>query len=206
MGTLSKLKLEARIGASVDIPLRVETDELRFIAISGMTQSAPLFVTANDHGLPDTWFAAIIDVLGMTQMNAADPNKILDAEFKRVVTVDNNLVEFPDISSASFKEYVSGGYLAYYAPLDLSRYTSARMNVKRKVGGAVELVLDTVYGTLEIDALTSTVWIRLSEADTLAVPPKDYVFDIELVRVDGVDPLCSASSVIRFLPEVTTSA
>jgi hypothetical protein len=130
----------------------------------------------------------------------------LDAEFKRVVTVDNNLVEFPDISSASFKEYVSGGYLAYYAPLDLSRYTSARMNVKRKVGGAVELVLDTVSGTLEIDALTSTVWIRLSEADTLAVPPKDYVFDIELVRVDGVDPLCSASSVIRFLPEVTTSA
>lgn len=204
--SLPKLTLSARLGASADIALRLETTNLRFAAIGGMSKSAPLRVTAPNHGILDQWYAAIVDAKGMTQMNAVDANSIRDAEFHQVTLVDADHVDFNGISSALFSTYTSGGYLAYYAPLDLSAYTGARMDIKRKVGGAVELSLSTTAGTMSIDAATSTVSIALDETDLSALSARDYVFDIELIRVGGIDAICSAESVFSVLPEVTTSA
>lgn len=202
---LPKLKLSARIGASADIALRIETSVLRFVAISGMSRNAPLRVTAANHGIPDLWYAAIIDARGMTEMNAVDPNKIRESEFHQITVIDADTVDFMEVSSASFKAYAGGGYLAYYVPMDLSGYTSARMDIKRRVGGAVELALNTTDGTLEIEASTHSVWIRLDDTALDALQSREYVFDIELIRADGVDVLCSAESVFDVLPEVTTS-
>lgn len=203
--SLPKLSLQARLGASTDIALRLETSELRFVAITGMAKTAPLRVTAVSHGIPDLWQAAVIDARGMTEMNAADSNAIRDAEFHQVTVVDADTVDFNGISSANFNRYTSGGFLAYYAPLDLSGYTGARMDIKRRVGGAVDLSLSTTAGTMSIDAATSTVSIALDETDLSALSARDYVFDIELIRVGGIDAICSAESVFSVLPEVTTS-
>ena len=141
----------------------------------------------------------------MTQLNAADSNAIRDSEFHQVTFVDANTIDFNGVSSAGFSTYTSGGHLAYYAPLDLSGCTSARMDIKRAVGGAIELSLKTTNGMLAIDAATSTVWIHLSAADISSLVARDYVFDIELIRAGGIDAICSAESVFSVLPEVTTS-
>ena len=202
---LPKLKLSARIGASADIALRLETSELRFIAITGMAKTAPLRVTAPSHGIPDLWYAAVIDPRGMTEMSAVDSNKIRESEFHQITVIDANTVDFMEISAASFSAYTGGGYLAYYEPMDLSGYTSARMDIKRRVGGDVELALNTTDGTLEIEAATHSVWIRLDDTDLAALPARDYVFDIELISATAVDAICSAESVFEVLPEVTTS-
>jgi len=206
VSNLPKIKLSVRKGANADIPLRIETGLLSFAAITAMTKSAPLRVTAPAHGVPDGWYVAIIDAKGMTSLNAADSNDIRDTEFHRVTWIDADTLDFDDISSANFKPYTSGGYLAFYAPMDLSAYTSARMDIKLRVGGDVILALSTTAGTLEIDAATSTVWIRLTDADLEAISSRDYVTDIELVHATAVDAICSADSVMSVLPEVTTSA
>ncbi len=202
---LPKLKLSVRKGASADLPLRIETGTLSFAAISAMTNSAPLRVTATGHNIPDGWYVAIVDAQGMTELNAADSNEILDIEFHRVTWIDANTVDFDGISSASFKTYTSGGYLAFYAPMSLASYTSARMDIKTRVGGDVILALNTTNGTLEIEEATSTVWIRLPDDALDTVSARDYVFDIELVHATAVDAICSAESALTVLPEVTTS-
>ena len=205
MRKLPKLALSVRRGASEDIALRLETSAKKFAAITGMSKTAPLRVTASGHGIPDMWYAAVIDARGMTEMNAADSNKIRESEFHQITAIDANTVDFLEISSGGFKTYTGGGYLAYYEPLDLSGYTSARMDVKRRVGGDVELALNTTDGTLEIEAATHSVWIRLDDTDLAALPAREYVFDIELVSATAIDAICSAESVFEVLPEVTTS-
>lgn len=202
---LPKLKLSVRKGASTDLPLRIETGTMSFAAISAMANSAPLRVTATDHNIPDGWYVAIVDAQGMNELNAADSNDISDSEFHRITWVDANAVDFDGISSAGFKSYTSGGYLAFYAPMSLTSYTSARMDIKTRVGGDVILALNTTDGTLEIEDATSTVWIRLEDDALDAVAARDYVFDIELVSATAVDAICSAESVLTVQPEVTTS-
>lgn len=206
MRQLTKLYVSARIGASADIALRLETSAPKFAAITGMSKTAPLRVTAAGHGIPDMWYAAVIDARGMVEMNAADSNKIRESEFHQVAVIDANTVDFIGISAAGFKTYSGGGHLAYYAPMDLSGYTSARMDIKRRVGGDVELALNTANGTLQIDAATHSIWIRLDDTHLDALPAREYVFDIELVSATTVDAICSADSVFAVLPEVTTSA
>lgn len=162
-GDLPKIKLSVRKGASADIPLRLETGTLSFAAISAMAKSAPLRVAATGHNIPDGWYVAIVDAKGMTELNATDSNAIRDNEFHRITWVDADTVDFDGISSANFKTYTSGGYLAFYAPMSLTSYTSARMDVKTRIGGDVILALNTTDGTLELDDVTSTVWIRLED-------------------------------------------
>ncbi|HNG55298.1 MAG TPA: hypothetical protein PLR85_18075 [Nitrospira sp.] len=203
---LSRLRLTVRRGASADIALRLETSAKKFAAITGMSKTAPLRVTAAGHGIPDMWYAAVIDARGMVEMNAADSNKIRESEFHQVAVIDANTVDFTGLSAAGFKTYTGGGHLAYYAPMDLTGYTSARMDIKRRVGGDVELALNTENGTLEIDSSTHSVWIRLNDTHLAALPAMEYVFDIELVSATAVDAICSADSVLDVLPEVTTSA
>ena len=203
---LSRLRLTVRRGASADIALRLETSAKKFAAITGMSKTAPLRVTAAGHGIPDMWYAAVIDARGMVEMNAADSNKIRESEFHQVAVIDANTVDFTGLSAAGFKTYTGGGHLAYYAPMDLTGYTSARMDIKRRVGGDVELALNTADGTLEIDSSTHSVWIRLDDTHLTALPALEYVFDIELVSATAVDAICSADSVFEVLPEVTTSA
>lgn len=187
------------------IPLRIKTETLLFSAVTGMTKSAPLRVTATGHGIPDGWYCAIVDAGGMTEFNAADSNSIQDSEFRQIIRVDANTVEFPGTSSASFNTYTSGGYLAFYMPMDLSSYTDATMDVKTKVGGTPVVTFSVDAGTLSIDAASSAVWIGLDYTALDNVVPKNYVFDIELSNALTVEAICSADSVLTVLPEVTTS-
>lgn len=205
MRQLPKLTLSVRLGASADIALRLETTNVKFSAISGMSQSAPLRVNSPGHGILDQWHAAIVDAKGMTEMNAVNSNSIRDAEFRQVTLIDPDAVEFNGVCSAGFKPYVSGGYLAYYAPLDLTVYSSARMDIKERVGGPVKLAANTTNGMLALDAAGSALLIHLSETDISALGAREYVFDVELVKAGGIDAICSAESTLVVLPEVTTS-
>ena len=66
---LPKLTVQARLGASTDAALRLETGELRFVAISGMAKTAPLRVTAPIHGILDPWCAAVVDAQWMVEVS-----------------------------------------------------------------------------------------------------------------------------------------
>ena len=55
---MKTLTLSLRLGATADIPIRVESDELTFAPITAMTKSAPVAITSTGHGIPDGWRAA----------------------------------------------------------------------------------------------------------------------------------------------------
>lgn len=93
--SLPKLALSIRKGSAYMTPLRVETGNLSFAAITGMSKSAPLRVIAPAHNIPDGWYAAIVDAGGMTEFNATDSNSIQDREFRRTIRVDADTVDFP---------------------------------------------------------------------------------------------------------------
>jgi len=204
MRQLPKLTLSVRLGASADIPIRVESNVLQFAPISAMARSAPLRVTAPAHGIPPGWRAAVVGAGGMTEMNVAW-DQLRPAVLRPVSVIDVDTVDFDGVYATGFGAHTSGGALAFYAPKSLAAYTGARMDIKRRVGGAVEISLNTAAGTLEIDTYNNAVWIHLGESTLGSIPARDYVFDIELVRAGGVDALCSAESVITVSPEVTTT-
>jgi len=199
---LQKLNMQSiRIGASADIQIRIETSEVEFALISSISRSAPArVVTQEEHGLLDGWRASVVDSKGMTSINDVRPTS--------VSVVDTTTVDLDGVSSLGMSAHTAdSGALKWYAPKDLSDYTGARMDMKRSVGGDAVLSLHTDDGTLEIDAAASSVWIRLSPTalSDAGVTARDYYFDIELIRPDGVDAICAATSTVTVLPEITTS-
>lgn len=200
--SLNKLKLPSmRLGSSADIQIRIETGEVEFALISSISRSAPArVVTQAAHGLLDGWRVSVVDAKGMTSIN--------DVRLNSVSVVDTTTIDLDGVSSLGMSAHTAdSGALKWHAPKDLSDYTGARMDLKRAVGGDAVLSLHTDDGTLEIDAATSSVWIRLSPTalSTAGVTARDYYFDIELIRPDGVDAICAATSVVTVLPEITTS-
>ena len=200
--TFSRLVLPSiRLGASTDIQIRVETDEVRFAPISSISRSAPTrVVTQEAHGLLDGWRVSVIDAKGMVAINDVRPTS--------VSVVDTTTIDLDGVSTLGMSAHTAdSGALKWYAPKDLSGYTGARMDLKRAVGATAVLSLHTDDGTLEIDAASSSVWIRLpaTALSDAGVPPRDYYFDIELIRADGVDAICAATSTVTVLPEITTS-
>ena len=199
---LQKLNMQSiRIGASADIQIRIETSEVEFALISSISRSAPArVVTQAAHGLLDGWRASVIDAKGMVAINDVRPAS--------VSVVDTTTIDLDGVSSLGMSAHTAdSGALKWYAPKDLSGYTGARMDIKRAVGATAVLSLHTDDGTLEIDAAASSVWIRLSPTalSDAGVTARDYYFDIELIRPDGVDAICAATSTVTVLPEITTS-
>lgn len=202
---LTKLRISIRKGETVAIPLRIATSNLIYKSITAITRSAPVSITVPSHGATDGWPGAVIDVVGMREINAEN-NPPVNSDFNPITVVDSNTVQFNGISSASFRAYASGGYLVYYEPLDLAMYSSARMSVKSSVDDDLEfLSFTTANSRLELDASTQTLWIRMTAEDGAEITQESGVFDIELVNASGdVKAVCSAYSEITFLPEVTT--
>lgn len=199
---LQKLNMKSiRIGASADIQIRIETGEVEFALISSISRSAPArVVTQAAHGLLDGWRVSVVDAKGMTSIN--------DVRLNSVSVVDATTVDLDGVSSLGMSAHTAdSGALKWYAPKDLSGYTGARMDLKRAVGATAVLSLHTDDGTLEIDAASSSVWVRLPETalSDAGVSARDYYFDIELIRADGVDAICAATSTVTVLPEITTS-
>ncbi len=202
---LQKLQLTIRRGASEDIPIRIESDRLVYVAITGIANSAPIRITAPAHGCPDGWRALVEAAVGMDEINTPWDG-VTDDAFRRTTLVDTNTVEFNDVNAATFGTWTSGGQLVYREPLDLAQFVEARMDVKGSVSGPVLATYRHTAGSLLIDTAANALRLKPSIAETLLLTASRKVFDIELVRADGsVVAVCSAKSTLTVLPEITTS-
>ena len=142
---------------------------------------------------------------GMTELNSSW-NNLKESAAYRVSVLDANNVEFPDVNSSGFRAYTGGGQLAYRTPLDLSQFTSARMDVKSSPNSAPIVYFNTGVGTLQLDAIANVLWLILPTAVTAVLSAATRFFDIELIKASGdVVAACSANSKLIILPEITTS-
>lgn len=181
MATKANLTIEQ--GETFETVVRWEVPPLKYKPITAMTQTAPVSITATSHAIPNGWRTAVVDVVGMTELNAASAPPA-DEEFRAATVIDANTIEFNEISAALFKAYKSGGYLAYYTPQNLTGYT-ARMTIRDRVGGTVLSTLTSATNEILIDTAAFTITLTLSPATTAAFTWTKGVYDLELVSSTG---------------------
>lgn len=181
-----KQNLTIRQGETFLRVIRWETPPFIYKPITAITKSAPVSITATAHGLKTGWRAVVVSVVGMDEINAHHtPPR--EHEFKQVTYIDDNTVQLNTVNTSEYDTYVSGGYLQFYTPVDLTSYT-ARMTIKNKVGGTtlMSLTSGAPDNRIALDNVNHTVTLTISAADTAAITWKTGVYDLEMVSPSNV--------------------
>lgn len=198
----TQANLQIEQGKSFSQVIRWEVEPYVTVAITAMTRAAPVVITtAEAHGLVNGWSVAVVDVVGMTELNAAS-NPPRGRDFRRATVVDTTHVSFNGISSASFRAYRSGGFLQWLTPKDMTDYT-ARMSIKDRVGGTVLLDLTTENDRILIDNAAKTITLVFEVEDTEGVDWTTGVYDLEMVSADG-EVTALLTGKVKLVTEVTT--
>lgn len=189
-----------RQGKTFSRLLRWEAQPIVYKAITAITQTAPVRITAAAHGIPSGWRAAVTSVKGMCDINADEP--IRDSAYHKTTVIDVNTIEFNDVNAADFKAYTSGGYVQYNTPVDLTGVT-ARLMIKDKVGGTTLVTLTTENNGIVIDDTAMTIRLVIAATATALYTWKKGVYDLEMISPDGTVTLLLSGNV-AVEKEVTT--
>ena len=111
-------------------------------------------------------------------------------------------LEINDVNGIVYKPFSGAGVIMYQPPVDLSIYTSARMQIRDSISSATVLRSFVFNVDLIIDAANSKITMQLSPTDTAAIAWDTAVYDLELITASGaVD--CPIFGAIKTLGEVT---
>ena len=177
-------------GKTFAFVLRWETEPIVRKAITGVsfTSGAPR-ITAVGHGAPDGWYCTLYGIKGPKQLNAANnPPRREDYHAAWVLSADEvelNEINPYDEQGNEWPAYVSGGFLQYNTPMDLTGYT-ARLAVKDKIGGTVLLSLTTENNGIVIDNAKKTITLTVEATATDDFTWTRGVYDLELISPAGV--------------------
>ncbi len=199
-----KQDLTINKGKTFKQKVRWETTPIVYKPITGISQAAPALITCVAHGVPDGWRVAVTSTKGMTQINAANrPPKGKDYHEAAVKT--SSTIELNDVNAAEYSAYLSGGYIQYNTPVDLTGYT-ARMSLRASdKPGTVELLrLDTATGGIVIDNSVKTVTIVIAAAVTAALTFSKALYDLEMINAAGEVFLMLSGAVI-VINEITST-
>lgn len=164
--------------------VRWETTPIVYAAITAITAAAPCMITAPDHGVPNGWKVAVVTMEGMRELQAKH-NPPRGSDYHVATRIDEDTIELNGVNSTEYQAYVSGGYVQYYSPQDLTGYT-ARMTIKDAPGGTALLELTTENVRIIIDAEAAIIELLISAEDTAAIDWWSGVYDLELVSDSNV--------------------
>lgn len=200
---MSLRELLIQKGKTFTLPVRWETEPIVRKPITGISfaSGAPRLTVAS-HGIPDGWRVLVTRVKGPTQINAQScPPRASDYVIATVVdsnTVELNSVTPVDCQGREWPAYVSGGFVEFYTPVDLTGYT-ARMSIKDKIGGT--LLASSLPADAPLDVLLLTVLpaenkvlLEIDADDTATIGWKKGVAELEMISPQGVvtkPKLCS---------------
>lgn len=158
-------------------------------AISAITLGYPPVITATGHGLPTNRIPVQLSgIVGTTDLNTnstdADGEPINDGPVY-ALKIDANTFSLPDIDASEMAAYVSGGFVAYTAPQDLTGYT-AHMQIRASVGASTTIMdLTDVSGQIVLGGTEGKISIVLSAAATAALTFDEAVYDLKVTAGDG---------------------
>ncbi|MDR2880839.1 MAG: hypothetical protein LBV29_02915 [Azoarcus sp.] len=162
--------------------LRWETAPVVYRAVTNITTTAPMTITAPGHGAPHGWRAAVTGVKGMHEANAAHLPP-WDNEYHTITVVDDDTVQFNAVNAARYDEYKGGGYLQYNMPHELTGYV-ARMKVKDRVGGLT--LASFTEADIAIDDAAKTITLTISATATAGYTWTKGIYDLEMESPTGV--------------------
>lgn len=148
--------------------------------ITGISQAAPVVVTAVGHAVPDGWQVAVVSTKGMTQINAANfPPSGRDLQKATVLTVDT--VQLNSVNSADYSAYTSGGFLVYNTPVVLTGMTARMIIRDAPLTGAILHTLTELAG-ITLNNTAKTITPLLATATLTWVTG---YYDLELTDTSG---------------------
>lgn len=181
-----KLNFKVIQGSTFTEVLRLESDEITYKPITGVTKSAPIVITAVGHSIPVGWRTKITNVGGMKELNSDENYHIVTSTTEDTVTINS-------INSLSYTSYTSGGVLAFHTPVDLSAYT-ARMQIRQKINSTdFVLELTTANGGIILDNASKTITINITDEDTAQFTFTTAVYSLELVKGSQVQSLITGT-------------
>lgn len=192
----AKLNLKIYQGSTFEEMLRWESSTKVYVPITNITKTAPVVVTAVNHGIPLGWRARVTNVAGMKEINCSED------EYYTVTAKTTDTVTINSINAVGYTAYTSGGILEYNQPVDLNGYT-ARMQIREKLEStSIILQLTTENSRIVIDNVAKTILITISAVDTAALGFLQGVYNLELISPSGtVTSLVTGN--IQLVKEVT---
>lgn len=199
-------------GKTFSLVIRWESEPVirKAITAISLASGAPRLTVAG-HGLTNGWRCAVTRAKGMTQINAEN-YPLRSSDYHPATVIDTDTVEFNDVTPVDdngkeWPAYVSGGFLEWYSPVDLTGQT-ARMKIKDKIGGTV--LASTEPGDAPLNVLSiainnaaKTITLTIAATDTDDFAWKTGVYDLEMVSATGVVVAIMAGKVL-VTKEVTT--
>jgi hypothetical protein len=189
MASPTKLNLKVYQGSTFRETIRWESALKVYAPITNISKTAPMVVTASNHGVPAGWRVKINGALGMKEANTT--------EYITASEVSATTVTFNSINSLAFSTYTGGGVLEYNQPVDLAGYT-ARMQIREKVTSETVLEsLTTSNGKILINNTSKTISMILSAASTEGYTWKSGVYSLEMEKDGVVVPFIYGSVVVE---------
>lgn len=175
----TKLNLKVYQGSTFTQVLRWESYTKIYKPITGITQAAPVVITAIAHGITVGWRAKVSNVIGMKEINSS--------EYYIVTDTTTDTVTINDTNAVGYTAYTSGGILEYNEPESLAGCT-ARMQIRAKVGSEIVLLeLTTENGMININDTNKTITVSIPAATTETLTFKAAVY-MEIVKGSVVTP------------------
>lgn len=194
MSSPIKLNLKVYQGSTFKQVLRWEASTKVYVPITNITKSAPVVITAPNHGAPLGWRARVTNVSGMKEINSTEYNTIT------YTTLDT--VTFNQVNSLGYTTYTSGGVLEYNSPIPLNGY-SARMQIREKItSDTVIHTLTTSNGGITFDDTVKTITLTIPDSVTAAFNFTTAVYSLEFINYSQ-EVMTFATGSIALQKEVT---
>lgn len=193
MASPVKVNFKVYQGSTFREVFRWESSTKSYAAITNITKSAPVVVTAPAHGIPVGWRAKITGVVGMREINSD--------EYKLVTATTADTVVINEINAAGYTAYTSGGILEHNVPVSLSGYTG-RMQIRPSLESTTVISdLTSANGGVLIDTTLQTITIEIAASQTQLFTFQTAVYSLELVKGAEVVSFCNGN--LTLVKEVT---
>lgn len=174
-----KLNLKIYQGSTFLQVLRWESATRVYVPITNIAKSAPVVITAANHGIPVGWRTKVTNVVGMKEINSDDVYHV-------VTQTTQNSVTLNQVNSLGYTAYTSGGVLEYNQPVDLAGYT-ARMQIRPTLNSSTVLhTLTTENSGIVLDNTLKTISLTIPDETTEQFNFVTAVYNLELLISDRV--------------------
>lgn len=175
----AKMNFKINQGSTFNPVLRWEGAEKVYKVITNVTKSAPVVITAVEHGLVSGWRVKLTDIVGTKELNNS-------TTYHPITVVTPDTISINSINSLSYTTYVSGGVVEYNKPIDLAGMT-ARMQIRAKIESDVVIhELTTENGGITLDNVTKQIRLTIPAATTTTFDFTSAVYSLEIIDSIGV--------------------
>lgn len=174
----AKLNFKMIQGSTFREVLRLESSTKVYVPITNITSTAPVVITAANHGIKAGWRVKITNVGGMKEINSTETYHI-------VTSANTNDITINAINAVGYTTYTTGGILEYNQPVSLAD-TEAVMHIRTKLKSDTVLEeLTSDAGQIILDDTNHTITILLSDEITANFSFNTAVYSLELITTSG---------------------